>query len=224
MEKPNNKKNNELNQKSEKQKEWYASGWGLVLVILLLPLFLIWYIWAKTEWNNSIKIISTLIILVLLFAINSSFEEEINVEKVQEDNKKVVREENEESIVFDVPSLLNKKISYFTKQYGEPTNDNPEPTETAIEGNSADTWTKRFEKDGYGISVEYNTNNGEVVEIFFSKARKNIPLEETWVTDEEKEELLKASNIDLSSNKYDAGFIKSIQDPSRFTGVKVEKL
>lgn len=38
------------------KKEWYKHGWGLVAAILLLPFFIIWYAWAKSNWSKNVKI------------------------------------------------------------------------------------------------------------------------------------------------------------------------
>jgi len=46
---------------NSQKKEWYKSGWGLVIAILLLPYFLLWYMWARTSWSKGVKIAITII-------------------------------------------------------------------------------------------------------------------------------------------------------------------
>ena len=46
---------------NSQKKEWYKSGWGLVIAILLLPYFLLWYMWAKTSWSKGVKIAITIV-------------------------------------------------------------------------------------------------------------------------------------------------------------------
>jgi micrococcal nuclease len=47
------------------KKEWYKNWWGVLIVIMILPIFAIWYIWAKTTWSNKAKWITTIIVIIL---------------------------------------------------------------------------------------------------------------------------------------------------------------
>ena len=58
--------------KEHKPKEWYKHGWGLVAAVLFLPFFIIWYAWAKSNWNKSVKIAVTVGILVFVVAVLAS--------------------------------------------------------------------------------------------------------------------------------------------------------
>ena len=40
-------------------KPWYKKWWGIILAILIWPLFLIWYAWAKSSWGKGLKIGAT---------------------------------------------------------------------------------------------------------------------------------------------------------------------
>ncbi len=35
--------------------EWYKSGWGILIAFLIFPFFLMWYMWAKTDWSKKVK-------------------------------------------------------------------------------------------------------------------------------------------------------------------------
>jgi energy-coupling factor transporter transmembrane protein EcfT len=50
-------------------KPWYKHWWGIILAVLILPIFLIWLIWTKAHWHTIGKIAATagIIILVLWF-------------------------------------------------------------------------------------------------------------------------------------------------------------
>jgi len=57
-----------------KKKEWYTSCWGIIIVILILPFFLIWFIWAKTKWKTLWKVLSTVAIalIIVIIAVSGS--------------------------------------------------------------------------------------------------------------------------------------------------------
>lgn len=40
---------------NDQKKEWYKKPLGIVIAILLFPYFFLWYMWAKTNWNKSVK-------------------------------------------------------------------------------------------------------------------------------------------------------------------------
>lgn len=43
------------------KREWYKHGWGLFAAIIFLPLFAIWYAWAKSNWSKNVKIGTSLV-------------------------------------------------------------------------------------------------------------------------------------------------------------------
>lgn len=51
---------------SSTKKEWYKHGWGLVAAILLLPFFVVWYAWEKSNWSKNVKIGVTAVSLLLV--------------------------------------------------------------------------------------------------------------------------------------------------------------
>jgi outer membrane murein-binding lipoprotein Lpp len=48
-------------------KEWYKNWWGAIIALCILPIFAIWYIWAKTNWGKTLKI--TLTVVVAFFTL-----------------------------------------------------------------------------------------------------------------------------------------------------------
>jgi hypothetical protein len=50
-------------------KPWYKHWWGVILAILIWPIFLTWLVWAKTHWHTVGKIAATagVIFLILWF-------------------------------------------------------------------------------------------------------------------------------------------------------------
>jgi hypothetical protein len=86
---------NRLNPAGEgesQKKEWYKKWWGVIIALVIWPLFAIWYISQKTKWNNTTKgftIIGVIILAVLIYGGDKS-------ENKQAPNKeKVVAETNQ---------------------------------------------------------------------------------------------------------------------------------
>ncbi len=51
---------------STQNKPWYKQWWGVILTILIWPLFLLWFTWARSKKNTPIKVLSTCGVLALL--------------------------------------------------------------------------------------------------------------------------------------------------------------
>lgn len=47
------------------EKEWYRTWWGVILAIIFLPVTIIWFTWAKTEWSNVVKWGVTVVVAVV---------------------------------------------------------------------------------------------------------------------------------------------------------------
>ncbi len=82
---------NRLNPAGEgesQKKEWYKKWWGIIIALVIWPLFAIWYISQKTKWNNAAKgfaIIGVIILAVLIYGGDKS-------ENKPEQNKVAVSE------------------------------------------------------------------------------------------------------------------------------------
>jgi ABC-type transport system involved in cytochrome bd biosynthesis fused ATPase/permease subunit len=60
---------------------WYKTWWGVLIVIfLILPFFLIWQVWAKTDWSKGAKIAVTAVIAVLYIIFLSSTGSDTNTQ------------------------------------------------------------------------------------------------------------------------------------------------
>lgn len=60
------------------KKAWYKNWWGVVIVIMVLPFFAIWYVWAKTQWSNKAKWITTVLIIIFSMGMIGSTEQNNN--------------------------------------------------------------------------------------------------------------------------------------------------
>jgi hypothetical protein len=52
---------------TEHHKPWYKKWWGIIIAIVILPYFLLWFIWAKTKWVLPLKTVSTVALVMLAF-------------------------------------------------------------------------------------------------------------------------------------------------------------
>lgn len=50
------------------KKEWYKTTWGIILAILILPIFIVWYVWAKSNLNQTWKIVITAIVGIMFIS------------------------------------------------------------------------------------------------------------------------------------------------------------
>jgi hypothetical protein len=61
--------------KKSKQLNWSRTWWGILVIIFFLPVFIVWYVWAKTKWTENIKIIAStgvVIAYIIILAVASS--------------------------------------------------------------------------------------------------------------------------------------------------------
>lgn len=58
----------EQEKKKENKKEWYQTCWGITIAILFLPIFIVWYVWAKSKLSQVWKIVITVIIGIMFIS------------------------------------------------------------------------------------------------------------------------------------------------------------
>ena len=122
-------------------------------------------------------------------------------------NEAVVTE-SEQQVVFDVPTLLEKNIDEVEEILGKPTIF-IEPKSLNVNNGS---WEKTFEKNGYELMVTYDLENKNVIDFFLGT---NDPSNQT----SDLSELKKISNVKNGAQNYIVEDVKTIKDPSMFTGI-----
>ncbi len=90
------------------KKAWYKSGLGLVVAILFFPYFLLWYMWAKTDWNKKVKIAITIVFAILNIVALAS--DDTNKNNQQAEQKPAVVENKYEAPAIQQPE--KKTIPY----------------------------------------------------------------------------------------------------------------
>lgn len=228
------------NTKEVDKKEWYMSGWGLAIAIIFLPFFSIWYVWNKTNWDNKYKWITTATIAILVISIsaaNGGFKEkETNntpkttpvvttqdkakvdadaaAKLAAENEAKRIAEEEAKRPIFDIPSLIGKNIDEIRTALGSPADkEMTEPNQAQLQLGTKE-WDNTFEKDNKELLVTFNVKERTVIDFFIST---DDPSGQT----KDKTHLLELGNLSTSSNTYKIEYVKTIKDPSQFTGVKI---
>jgi hypothetical protein len=116
--------------------------------------------------------------------------------------------------IFDVPALLGKNIDQIKAVLGAPEKDD-EPT-AQMKAAGVNEWEKVFAKDGKELLVTYNVNTRKVVDFFIS-ANNIDPSGGT----KDIVSLRKIGNVESDGPKYAVEPVKTIKDPSQFTGIKI---
>ena len=203
-----------------KQNEWYKKPWGMVVAVLLFPLFIVWYAWAKSKWSKNTKLIITAISAVILItAMFTSPKQETKTQSTSEQkttsNSTSEKQNTEEqvAVAFDIPSLLGKNIDQLRTVLGNPTDSQIEPNGAQ---SNFETWDNTFKKGDYELLATYNPKTRVVEDLFLST---DDPSGQT----KDKNRLLKQANVKEGSNLYKIEFVKTIKDPAYYTGIKVSQ-
>jgi len=53
---------------------WYKHWWGVILAVLIWPIFLTWFVWARSNWHIVGKIAATAVIVFVLLWIYGQLE------------------------------------------------------------------------------------------------------------------------------------------------------
>lgn len=128
-------------------------------------------------------------------------------------NSQVITVDNQNIVMtFDVPSLIGKNIDEIKNILGAPVND-IEPSKMQLEY-GVDEWDKTFKKNGFELLVTYNPTTKKIIDFFIPT---NDPSGSTTNTDN----LLIIGNLKRNSTNYKIENVKTIKDPSLFTGIKI---
>ncbi len=92
-----------------KQKEWYKKWWGIILAVLLLPFFIIWYVWAKSKWSKVVKIAVTAVAVVFVIGVMASSPETQQTSQQTAQNTSSQPQQQEQSKQEEAPKEEPKK-------------------------------------------------------------------------------------------------------------------
>ncbi len=204
---------------SQQQKPWYKKPLGMVAAVLLLPFFLIWYAWTKSNWSKNVKIgVTVASVGFIIIALAASPKTEQTAQKPAQ-NTPAVEQKKEEpapvAFVFDVPSLLAKNVDEIRQTLGQPTDGALiEPTEKQKQLGTTKVWDNTFEKDSRSLLVTFNPTSREVIDFFIST-------DDPSGATKDKKKLLEVGNLKEGASNYSVEFVKALNNSSVYTGVKV---
>ena len=193
------------------KKEWYKTWWGVILAILFLPIFIVWYVWAKTKLSQVWKIVITVVMGIMVI---TSFTNKQTPSTVSNSKPSQGAQTQTFQSVFDVPSLVGKNIDEIRQVLGEPadkTLTEPNAQQLAL---GTKEWDNTFKKDGKELLVTFNVQSRKVVDFFIGT---DDPLGKT----KDKKHLMELGGVKDSNPNYRIEFVKAIIDPSFYTGVKI---
>lgn len=197
------------------QKPFYKKWWGVLLVILFLPIFGIWFVWTKTAWSKRNKWIATVAIVIFSFvAMGSDHPGDGNKSQQAKENTPTPTQPVAESqqapekpkAIFDVPSLIGKSIDEVKGILGEPTKYTA-PTKQQLE--VFPIWDMEYTKDDTNLLVTYNPKSKVITDFFMDGS--------------DQQRLLALGNLQEKSDNYIVETVKAITKPSEITGIKIMK-
>lgn len=127
-------------------------------------------------------------------------------------NKQEMAEINEEKPkpTFPINTLLSKNIDEVRTVIGNPTDSQIDPTEE--QKAMTPEWYNTFNKDGYDLTVSYNSRNRAITDFF-------IATKDTTGMTTDTTPLLTAMDATESNPKYSIKNVKALKDKTKYTGI-----
>lgn len=116
----------------------------------------------------------------------------------------------QQAAVFDVPTLVGKNIDEVRTELGTPTDKDAEPTAQQMQFGTTE-WYNSFDKDGRSLLVTFNPSTRQITDFFISATNDAT----------NTQSLLAVGNLTENDPRYSVEFVKALQNPSEYTGVKV---
>jgi hypothetical protein len=116
-----------------------------------------------------------------------------------------------QAYVFDIPTLIDKDLEELEAILGEPKGLSPTEQQISL---GIKEWDKSFIKDGKELLVTYKISNNEIIDFFIST-------DDPSGMTQDKKHLLELGNLKENDEKYSLEFVKTIKNPSYFTGIKI---
>lgn len=163
--------------------------------------------WYKTWWAIAI-------FAFFILAAIASFGEEPNNPEMSSNEQ--TRENQGETVVFDVESLYGKNIDEISAILGPATVDTePEDLQVNIQSEDqlAKEWDKTWEKGGHELLVTYNVASREVIDFF-------VPTNDPSGLTKDTKKLEEILNVRDSKN-FTVEPIRALKDTTSYTGIKV---
>lgn len=151
------------------QKEWYKNWWGIIIALIILPIFAVWFIWAKTQWGNAIKVLATIGVVLITFAAVGS-----NNSSDKNNNPSQPAQETKGDNSTPAPQATATNANNPADQQNQAAQATPPSEEDQIKqlaskqlegkNNSGKDFLRKIdvvkqEKGGWGVFVDYNADD-----------------------------------------------------------------
>lgn len=160
------------------------------------------------NWFLRHKIISGIIVVFVLIIIAAATSDPKPVTTTDSTNQNATVEP-----VFDVPALIGKNIDEITAMLGKAEKDD-EPTAEQLALGTKEWW-KTYKKGNYELLVTYTPQDRSVIDFFIPAVSDNK------LSQEDMEKLKVVGQVEKPSDIYSVELVKSLKDPSTFTGIKI---
>lgn len=197
----------------ETDKKWYEKDGGVVALLFLFFPVGLFLMWKYSGWKPLYKWGVTIFIASMLFLNLSGNTNNGNKPTAQTITQPIVTQQEPIKDIFGIPSLVGKNIDEIRMVLGQPADKELEPNQAQI-NLGATEWSNSFMKDGKELLVTYNVKSRKVVDFFIDT---NDPSGQT----KDKQQLLKLNNLTENDPRYKIEFVKVINNPTYFTGVKI---
>lgn len=135
---------------------------------------------------------------------------------MQKPSKNIIQEQEQPKqliYIFDVPALIGKNIDEVRTILGTPLDKElTEPSQEQL-NLGANQWDNTFRKDGEDLLVTFSPLTRQIVDFF-------IATDDSSGKTQDKNHLLELGNLKEGDSRYNIEFVKTLKDPSYYTGVK----
>ncbi len=189
--------------------KWYQKSlWVIALLIFFFPAG-VYIMWRYSRWSKFSKWLVTIFLILVALRFVFSDYPSANTQVIVPTPTSQATQISQ--YIFDIPTLVGKDLKGVSAILGAPKGIDPTAQQIKL---GATEWDKTFEKDGHKLLVTYTISNKKIVDFF-------IETDDSSGITQDTAHLLQLGNLQLSDPKYRVEFVKTIRDPSRFTGVKV---
>ncbi|OGH15917.1 MAG: hypothetical protein A2869_00330 [Candidatus Levybacteria bacterium RIFCSPHIGHO2_01_FULL_40_58] len=169
-------------------------------------------IWKKWWFWIGLFFILPFVSLLIMGSVGQSLPEDTTIKPTNAPQAVITQALNQApKYVFNVPSLVGKDLDGVISVLGTPEGQDPTAEQIRL---GAKEWDKTFVKDGKELMATYTISDRKIVDFFISS-------EDPSGATKDKSYLLEIGNLNENDSRYKVEFVKTLKDPSLFTGVKI---
>ncbi|MCK5412830.1 MAG: hypothetical protein KAI57_00460 [Candidatus Pacebacteria bacterium] len=163
-------------QEQAKYKKWYKKWWGILIILIFLPFVAIWYIWKKTNWDKSVKIILTILIFFFVIILLKSNDETIKQIEQLESQKitQIQKQENDEKNIEILKSINYELVESKDISFNDPNSGIVKRFNTRVLIENNPVTKKQIEILSEKIIKDYQQQKADAISIFYYFNRSQV--------------------------------------------------